>query len=223
LTDAPATVFLVDDDPSVLRALTRLLQVAGHQVQAFRSPAEFLAAHDPAVPGCAVLDLAMPGLNGLDLQQALAASSCLRPVIFVSGRGDVPSSVQAMKAGAVDFLTKPVSEEDLLAAVRRALDRDRLMRQARAELAVIAERLSTLTPREREVLGLVVAGRLNKQIAAELGTVEKTIKVHRSRVMEKMCVRSVADLVRLAERGCIPHGAPQAAAPTGPASARPPR
>jgi FixJ family two-component response regulator len=214
-------VFVVDDDPSVLRALTRLLHAAGYRVSAFRSPQEFLAAHDPAVPGCAVLDLAMPGLNGLDLQQALAASGCHRPVIFVTGRGDVPSSVQAMKAGAVDFLTKPVSEEDLLAAVRRALDRDRVMREARAELAVIAERINTLTPREREVLGYVVAGRLNKQIAAELGTVEKTIKVHRSRVMGKMCVRSVADLVRLAERGCIPVDAPRSTSPTLPASARP--
>ena len=152
------------------------------------------------MPGCVVLDLAMPGLNGLELQTALAASGCQRPIIFVSGHGDVPSSVRAMKAGAVDFLTKPVSEENLLAAIRRAIDRDRLMRQARAELQAIGERLNTLTPREREVLQHVVAGQLNKQIAADLGTVEKTVKVHRSRVMEKMGVRSLADLVRMAER-----------------------
>lgn len=200
MNDEAPTVFLVDDDPSILRALTRLLRVGGHAVRAFRSPRDFLAQHDPAVPGCVVLDLAMPGLNGLDLQTALAASGCQRPIIFVSGHGDVPSSVRAMKAGAVDFLTKPVSEEILLAAIRRAIDRDRLMRQARAELQAIGERLYTLTPREREVLQHVVAGQLNKQIAADLGTVEKTVKVHRSRVMEKMGVRSLADLVRMAER-----------------------
>lgn len=214
-------MFLVDDDPSVLRALTRLLHAAGHQVSAFRSAQAFLAAHDPTAPGCVVLDLAMPGLNGLELQHALAASGCRRPVIFVTGRGDVPSSVQAMKAGAVDFLTKPVSEEYLLAAILRALERDRLMRQARAELEAIAERLNTLTPREREVLGHVVAGRLNKQIAADLGIVEKTIKVHRSRVMEKMCVRSVADLVRMAERGGVAVAAPQPTLQPVPTIARP--
>jgi FixJ family two-component response regulator len=200
VNDETPTVFLVDDDPSILRALTRLLRAGGHAVSAFRSPRDFLAQHDPAVPGCVVLDLAMPGLNGLELQTALAASGCQRPIIFVSGHGDVPSSVRAMKAGAVDFLTKPVSEENLLAAIRRAIDRDRLMRQARAELAAIGERLNTLTPREREVLQHVVSGQLNKQIAADLGTVEKTVKVHRSRVMEKMGVRSLADLVRMAER-----------------------
>ena len=200
MNDETPTVFVVDDDPSILRALTRLLRAGGHAVSAFRSPREFLAQHDPAVPGCVVLDLAMPGLNGLELQTALAASDCERPIIFVSGHGDVPSSVRAMKAGAVDFLTKPVSEEVLLAAIRRAIDRDRLMRRARAELQAIGERLNTLTPREREVLQHVVSGQLNKQIAADLGTVEKTVKVHRSRVMEKMGVRSLADLVRMAER-----------------------
>ncbi len=200
MNDDTATVFLVDDDPSVLRALTRLLRAGGHQVSAFGSPRDFLAQHDAAVPGCVVLDLTMPGLNGLELQTALAAAGCQRPVIFVSGQGDVPSSVRAMKAGAVDFLTKPVSEEDLLAAIGRAIERDRLMRQARGELSAIAERLDTLTPREREVLRHVVAGQPNKQIAADLGTVEKTVKVHRSRVMGKMGVRSLADLVRMAER-----------------------
>jgi FixJ family two-component response regulator len=200
VNDETPTVFLVDDDPSILRALTRLLRAAGHQVSAFRSPRDFLAQHDPAVPGCVVLDLAMPGLNGLELQTALAASGCQRPIIFVSGHGDVPSSVRAMKAGAIDFLTKPVSEENLLAAIERAIDRDRLMRQSRAELQAIGDRLNRLTPREREVLQHVVTGQLNKQIAADLGTVEKTVKVHRSRVMEKMGVRSLADLVRMAER-----------------------
>lgn len=211
--DASATVFLVDDDPSVLRALSRLLQAAGHQVSTFRSSEAFLAAHDPATPGCVVLDLAMPGLNGLELQKALAESGCRRPIVFVTGRGDVPSSVRAMKAGAVDFLTKPVSEEDLLAAIQRAIEQDRLMRQARAELQAIAERFSTLTPREREVLQHVVAGRLNKQIAANLGTVEKTIKVHRSRVMEKMGVHTVADLVRMAEKIELAAVVPQSISP----------
>jgi len=200
VNDEAPTIFLVDDDPSILRALTRLLRAGGHAVSAFRSPREFLAQHDPAVPGCVVLDLAMPGLNGLELQTALAASGCERPIIFVSGHGDVPSSVRAMKAGAVDFLTKPVSEEILLAAIRRAIDRDRLMRQARAELDAIGERLNTLTPREREVLQHVVSGQLNKQIAADLGTALKTVKIHRGRMMEKMGVRSVAELVRQADR-----------------------
>jgi len=200
VNDESATVFLVDDDPSILRALTRLLRAGGHQVSAFRSPRDFLAQHDAAVPGCVVLDLAMPGLNGLELQTALAAAGCQRPIVFISGHGDVPSSVRAMKAGAVDFLTKPVSEENLLAAIQRAIERDRLMRDARAQLQAIGERLNRLTPREREVLQHVVAGQLNKQIAADLGTVEKTVKVHRSRVMEKMGVRSLADLVRMAER-----------------------
>ena len=194
------TVFLVDDDPSILRALTRLLRAGGHQVSAFRSPGDFLAQHDATVPGCVVLDLAMPGLNGLELQTALTAAGCQRPIVFISGHGDVPSSVRAMKAGAVDFLTKPVSEENLLAAIQRAMERDRLMRRARVELQAIGERLNRLTPREREVFQHVVAGQPNKQIAADLGTVEKTIKVHRSRVMEKMGVRSLADLVRMAER-----------------------
>jgi len=209
MSDESVTVFLVDDDPGVLRALTRLLRAAGFDVRAFRSSREFLNAHDAATPGCIVLDLAMPGESGLDLQTALAAAGCHRPIVFISGHGDIPSSVRAMKAGAVDFLTKPVSQEHLLAAIRRALDRDRLVREAQAELQAIAERLSTLTPREREVLDHVVMGQLNKQIAADLGTVEKTVKVHRSRVMEKMGVRSLADLVRMAERLRVAPGADQ--------------
>lgn len=200
MNDNTAIVYVVDDDPSILRALARLLRAGGHAVSAFRSPQDFLARHDAAVPGCIVLDLAMPGLNGLELQAALAATGCQRPIVFLSGHGDVPSSVRAMKAGAVDFLTKPVSEQDLLAAIGRAIESDRAMRRARAELRAIGERLDTLTPREREVLRHVVSGQLNKQIAADLGTVEKTVKVHRSRVMEKMGVRSLADLVRLTER-----------------------
>jgi len=200
MTAEIGTVFVVDDDPSVLRALSRLLRISGHRVQAFRSSQEFLAGHDPDVPGCVVLDLSMPGLDGLELQHALAASGRRRPIVFISGHGDVSSSVRAMKAGAVDFLTKPVNEDDLLDAVGRAIESDRQMRQAWTELQAVGLRLASLTRREREVLEHVVAGRLNKQIAADLGTVEKTIKVHRSRMMEKMGVHSLADLVRIAER-----------------------
>jgi len=214
MNDDTAIVYLVDDDPSILRALTRLLRAGGHAVNAFRSPRDFLAEHDAAAPGCVVLDLAMPGLNGLELQTALAAAGVQRPIVFLSGHGDVPSSVRAMKAGAVDFLTKPVSEQDLLAAIGRAIESDRTMRRARAELRAIGERLNTLTPREREVLRHVVSGQLNKQIAADLGTVEKTVKVHRSRVMEKMGVRSLADLVRMAERMGITSGQPDSHPPS---------
>jgi len=198
-----ATVFLVDDDPGVLKALSRLLHTKGYDVRAYTSPQEFLAQHDATVCGCAVLDVAMPGLDGLALQQALTSGDAPRPVIFITGKGDIPTSVRAMKAGAIDFLVKPVSDQDLLAPIARAQEQDTKSRQIRAELASIQAKLTTLTPREREVLTHVVAGRLNKQIAGDLGTVEKTIKVHRSRVMEKMGVRTVVDLVRLAEKAGI--------------------
>ena len=194
------TVFLADDDPGVLKALSRLLRAKGYDVRSYMSPLEFLARHDAAVPGCAVLDVAMPGLDGLALQQVLTAGGLHRPVIFITGKGDTPTSVRAMKAGAIDFLTKPVNDKDLLAAIARAEEQDSKSRQIHAELAAIQARITTLTPREREVLSHVVAGRLNKQIAGELGTVEKTIKVHRSRLMEKLGVRTVADLVRMAEK-----------------------
>jgi FixJ family two-component response regulator len=203
VTDGMFTVFLVDDDPGVLKALSRLLRAKGYEVRPFTSPREFLAQHDADVPGCAVLDLAMPGLDGLALQRALTSGGSHRPVIFITGRGDIPTSVRAMRAGAVDFLTKPVSDRDLLGAIVRAEVQDAEMRRSRAELASIEARMVTLTPREREVLTHVVAGRLNKQIAGDLGTVEKTIKVHRSRMMEKLGVRTVADLVRLAEKAGI--------------------
>lgn len=195
------TVFVVDDDASVVKSLSRLLRAKGYDVRSFTSPRAFLDHHDAAAPGCAVLDVAMPDLDGLELQRTLTTSAGLpRPIIFLTGRGDVPTSVRAMKAGAVDFLTKPVDGGALLAAIARAADQDAKSRHDHAELAAIQDRLASLTPREREVLAHVVAGRLNKQIAAALGTVEKTIKVHRSRMMEKMGVRTVADLVRLAER-----------------------
>jgi FixJ family two-component response regulator len=204
LTALPATVFVVDDDPSVLRALTRLLRADGLETRPFASPETFLKQHDATTPGCVVLDIAMPGLNGLELQQALMKLGAPRPIVFLSGRGDIPTSVQAMKAGAVDFLTKPVNGKTLLAAVRRANEMDSRARQARSEQRAVAQRLATLTPREHEVLQHVIAGQLNKQIAADLGTVEKTIKVHRARVMEKMGIRSVAELVRMADQAGIP-------------------
>ena len=188
------TVYLVDDDPGALKALSRLLRVRGYEVKPFASPRLFLEQHDAGLPGCAILDVSMPGLDGLELQRALAVSvGSNRPVVFLTGRGDIPMSVRAMKAGAIDFLTKPVNDEDLLDAISRAEDQDAQSRRTRSELASIEAKIGTLTPREREVLLHVVAGRLNKQIAGDLGTVEKTIKVHRGRVMEKLGVRTVAD------------------------------
>ena len=200
MNHSPATVFVVDDDPAVLKSLARLLRSARLEAATFNSPKEFLEKHDPRAPGCLVLDVAMPGLNGLELQEALAAKASAIPIIFLTGHGDIPMSVQAMKRGAVDFLTKPVNDDDLLKAVGIAIEKDRSQRQARAEVAAIQQRLDTLTPREREVMEHVIAGHLNKQIAADLGTGEHTIKVHRARVMEKMGVVSLADLVRAAER-----------------------
>ncbi len=191
-------VFLVDDDPAVLAGLARLLRASGLEVDSFSSPEAFLRAHDAAVPGCAVLDVAMPGLTGLELQRKLAELGCERPVIFLTGQGTIPISVEAMKAGAVDFLTKPVSGPKLLEAVLLALERDRAQRRARAERADVERRLASLTPRESEILPLLIAGLLNKQIAAELGAAEKTVKVHRARIMAKMGVRSIAELVRSA-------------------------
>jgi len=204
MSDGDFSVFIVDDDPGVLRALARLVAAAGYRTQTYQSPEAFLARHDAAEPGCAVLDLAMPAVDGLALQQLLLNNGSARPVIFVTGKGDIPASVRAMRAGAVDFLTKPVSGEALLAAVSRARALDAQVRRARNETASIEARLAKLTPREREVLTHVVAGRLNKQIAGDLGTAEKTIKVHRGRMMSKLGLRTVQDLVRLAERAGIP-------------------
>jgi FixJ family two-component response regulator len=191
------TVFIVDDDPGVLKALSRRLRQKGYDIVAYTSPQEFLAQHDPAVPGCALLDVAMPALDGLALQQALTAGGSNRPVIFITGAGSIPTSVRAMKAGAIDFLTKPVEDKDLLDALARAEQKDTEARRVQNELAEINSRMAKLTPREREVLTHVMTGRLNKQIAGDLGTVEQTIKVHRSRMMEKLGVRSVAALMRL--------------------------
>jgi FixJ family two-component response regulator len=195
------TVYLVDDDPGVLKSLSRLLRAKGYDVKPYSSPRVFLEEHDGAIPGCAVLDVSMPNLDGLEIQGALStASGTHRPVVFVTGKGDIPTSVRAMKAGAIDFLTKPVKDQDLFEALSRAEAMDVESRRLHSELELMQAKVRTLTPREREVLTHVVAGRINKQIAGELGTVEKTIKVHRSRMMVKLGIRTVADLVRMAEK-----------------------
>jgi FixJ family two-component response regulator len=200
MSEPSATVYVVDDEPDMLKALERLLGAAGLSVRTFASPEQFLAQHDDTAPGCVVLDLALPGLNGLELQQALQARGCALPIVFLTGRGDIAASVRAMKLGAADFLTKPVDADELIAAVDAALERNREQRADRAEKHLAASLLAALTAREREVFELIAQGRLNKQIAAEFGTVEKTIKFHRANLMRKLGVRTVADLVRLAER-----------------------
>ncbi len=199
-TSFPPTVFVVDDYAAVRRSISRLLGAAGFTAAGFASAGEFLAQYDAHLFGCLVLDLAMPALDGLELQQILAKSGSLLPIIFLTGEGDIAKCAQAMKHGASDFLTKPVNDEDLLAAVRVALKKRYALRQEQVDLAEIRARLTTLTPREREVLDCVVAGKLNKQIAGDLGIVEQTIKFHRTNVMKKMNAHSVAELVRLTER-----------------------
>lgn len=195
-----ATVFVVDDDTGVLKAITRLLQSAGHCVSAFPSPEAFLDNHDPTTPGCLVLDVGMPGINGLELQQRLARDGSCRAIVFISGEGDVPKSVQAMKAGAVDFLVKPFEDDQLLQAVDAAIRKGGAARRAETEIRQMQERLTSLTSREREVFEHVISGQLNKMIATDLGTAEKTVKVHRARVMHKMGAATLADLVRMAEK-----------------------
>ena len=193
-------VHVVDDDASVRTALTRLLRAAGHRVCAWSSAGEFMGAGALGGPGCIVLDLRMPEMDGIEMQQALAHHQPSMPIIFLTGHGDIASSVRAMKAGAVDFLTKPVERATLLAAVANALARDNANHAAHEELLVLQQRYTSLTAREHEVLALVVAGRLNKQIALEIGAAERTVKIHRARVMEKMQAGSLAELVRLTER-----------------------
>ncbi|MBV9491130.1 MAG: response regulator transcription factor [Verrucomicrobia bacterium] len=190
------TVFLVEDDAVVCRGTARLLRLAGYHTVAFATAEEFLACSRSPGPACLVLDVRLPGLNGLELQQRLASADRQLPTVFITGLGDVPTSVWAMKAGAVDFLPKPFEDEELLEAVARALAKGHAEQKQRSEAAAIRQRLLTLTTREREVLSQVVVGRLNKQIADHLGLVEKTIKVHRARVMRKMGAQSLADLVR---------------------------
>ena len=197
------TVYLVDDDPDLLKAIGRLLESAGLNVATFASARLFLDGYDRNAPGCLVLDLAMPGINGLELQRALEQQASPLPIVFLTGRGDIATSVQAMKHGATDFLTKPVDDTTLIAAIHEALASDRTRRCASVERERVAKCLESLTGREREVLEQIVAGRLNKQIAAALGTSEKTIKFHRGNLMRKMGVRVVADLVKLAERAGI--------------------
>jgi FixJ family two-component response regulator len=200
MSDAQPTVFLLDDDPTVVVALQRTLQARGFQVRTSNSAAQFLAAHDPDAPGCLVADVRMPGMSGLELQRALRARGCDRPIIFITGQGDIPTTVQAMKAGAVTFLSKPVPSAELVAAIHEALARDAQQRTERHEWLEVSKRLASLTPREHQVLDLVATGLLNKQIAARLGAAEKTIKVHRRRIMQKMQTRTATALVGLLSR-----------------------
>jgi len=193
-------VYLVDDEADLRRALERLLRAEGHDVEGFGSADEFLDRVPPEAPGCVVLDVAMPGLDGLAMQQRLRARGGLMPIVFLTGHGDIPMSVLAVKAGAVDFLTKPVKGADLLRAVGAALELAEQQQAMRAELADVQSRAAQLTPREREVFAHVIAGRLNKVIGDRIGTTEQTVKVHRARVMEKLGARSVADLVRIGQR-----------------------
>jgi FixJ family two-component response regulator len=199
-TPSGPTVFVVDDYAPGRKSISRLLRAAGFVVATFASAQEFLAEYDPAACGCLVLDIAMPVVSGLELQSILAEKGSFLPIIFLTAHGDISKSVRAMKHGASDFLTKPVNDEDVLAAVRTAIEKHCAIRREQAELSEIRARLATLTPREREVLDYVVAGKLNKQIAGTLGTVEQTVKVHRAHVMQKMKVHSVAELVRLTQR-----------------------
>ena len=200
---AKPTIYLVDDDPSLLRAVSRLLTASDHAVETFASAREFLRRHEATNRGCVIVDLQMPGQSGLDLQAALAKSGNPLPVIFLSGHGDIPISVRAMKNGAEDFLAKPVRKEALLAAVKRALAHDAAMSMQRAHQRELQRHLDLLTPREREVLAHMLAGKLNKEIAADLNTTERTIKAHRASVMEKMQAQSPAELGRIAQEAGI--------------------
>ena len=199
MTRAPV-VFVVDDDPSVRSSLKFLLSSVGLQVESFESAETFLQRKAPDAPSCLVLDVRLRGLSGLDFQRELAAREIRIPIVFVTGHGDIPMSVRAMKDGAIESLTKPYRDQDLLDAIRIALERDRTRREQEKDLTDLQQRFDSLTPREQEVISMVVSGMLNKQIAGELGTAENTVKVHRSRAMEKMHAQSFADLVRMIEK-----------------------
>jgi RNA polymerase sigma factor (sigma-70 family) len=199
MTQAPV-VFVVDDDPSVRSSLKFLMSSVGLQVESFDSADALLQRKLPDAPSCLVLDVRLRGLSGLDFQRELAARNCHMPIIFITGHGDIPMSVRAMKAGAVEFLTKPFRDQDLLDAVRIALEKDRGRRERKKEVSDLKERFNSLTPREQKVISLVVSGMLNKQIADQLGTAENTVKVHRSRAMEKMQAQSVAELVKMIDK-----------------------
>jgi FixJ family two-component response regulator len=204
MTDTEALVFVVDDDASLRASLQDLLESVGLRVAACASAQEFLRCPPPEGPSCLVLDVRLPGLSGLELQQRLVEVDMAMPIIFITGHGDIPMTVQAMKAGAVEFLTKPFRDQELLDAIQQALERDRQAREQRAQIEALRRRYRLLTPRERDVMALVVAGLLNKQIAGELGTSEASVKVHRQHVMAKMGAGSLAALVRMADRLGIP-------------------
>jgi FixJ family two-component response regulator len=200
MTETEAIVFIVDDDASMRESLRNLIRSIGLRAELFASAQEFLRSKRPDVPSCLVLDVRLPGLSGLDLQRRTTEAGMEIPIIFITGHGDIPMSVRAMKAGAVEFLTKPFRDQDLLDAIQQALERDRKARDQRAEIEELRSRFASLTPREREVMVRVVAGLLNKQIGGELGTSETTVKIHRHQVMEKMGAGSLPELVRMADR-----------------------